>query len=270
MHGRAVTLALFGLAAFGVSGAGAADNIPPRGCDGATLAAGRVTQIVDGRTLRLEDGREVRLAAIEVPSLDGGPAGSGPASRAALAALADGHSVVIKRLGEAEDRYGRLAGLAILQRRDGERLLQKELVAAGHARVSGRVGDRGCAAELLAAERSARARLLGLWSEPYYEIRRADEPGPLRAVRGRFMLVEGKVWSVRESGGTVYVNFGPRYTRDFVVAVSRRQVGAFAAAGVALPTLTGRRVRVRGVMEVRRGPSIYAAAPEQIEIVEPN
>ena len=40
-------------------------------CGGDEIARGTVRRILDGRTFVLDDGREVRLAAIEVPTLDG-------------------------------------------------------------------------------------------------------------------------------------------------------------------------------------------------------
>jgi DNA/RNA endonuclease YhcR with UshA esterase domain len=81
-------------------------------------------------------------------------------------------------------------------------------------------------------------------------------------------LVEGKVLSVRESGATIYVNFGHRWTQDFTVIVLRRLQRAFAAAGVDPRALTGRRIRVRGYVEQRGGPVIAAEAPEQIELLD--
>jgi len=86
-------------------------------------------------------------------------------------------------------------------------------------------------------------------------------------VRGRFALVEGKVLSVRESGATIYVNFGRRRTRDFSVIILRRLGRAFAAAGLEPTSLAGRRIRVRGRVEQRGGPIIAAEAPEQIELL---
>jgi hypothetical protein len=65
------------------------------------------------------------------------------------------------------------------------------------------------------------------------------------------------------------VNFGPRWSRDFAVTISRRSERAFTAAGVEPSKLNGRRVRVRGFIDVRGGPRIYAARPEQIEIIAP-
>jgi hypothetical protein len=84
---------------------------------------------------------------------------------------------------------------------------------------------------------------------------------------GHFALVEGKVLSVRESGATIYVNFGRRWMRDFTVTILRRQQRAFAAAGLEPKQLEGRRIRVRGWIEQRGGPIIQAETPEQIEFV---
>jgi hypothetical protein len=47
-------------------------------------------------------------------------------------------------------------------------------------------------------------------------------------------------------------------------------VGAFAAAGVDLKTLAGRRLRARGFLAWRNGPMIEATHPEQIELLPDN
>jgi hypothetical protein len=86
-------------------------------------------------------------------------------------------------------------------------------------------------------------------------------------VRGRFALVEGRVLSVRESGATIYVNFGRPWTRDFSVIILRRFGRAFAAAGLEPTSLAGRRIRVRGWVEQRGGPITATQAPEQIELL---
>jgi hypothetical protein len=88
--------------------------------------------------------------------------------------------------------------------------------------------------------------------------------------RGRFALIEGKIISVRESGGTVYLNFGRRWTRDLAVTVLKRNERVFTAAGMELKKLEGRRVRIRGWVEERGGPRIEAHGPEQIEMAERN
>jgi hypothetical protein len=120
----------------------------------------------------------------------------------------------------------------------------------------------------LAAEREARAARRGLWSDPNFAPLSSENLLGLRAARGHFALVEGQVLSVRESGATIYVNFGTRWTRDFTVTILKRQRRPFASAGIDLDRLQGHRIRVRGVIEQRRGPIIAAATPEQIELVD--
>ena len=145
-----------------------------------------------------------------------------------------------------------------------------ELLAKGFARVSAHVGERPCADELLARERAARQAKLGLWGEPYYVIVAAESGAELVAERGHFMLAEGKVWSVRESGGTIYVNFGRQWSQALTVTIPKRSERIFAAAGIEPKRLENRRVRVRGWVEERNGPRIEATRPEQIEIAERN
>jgi endonuclease YncB( thermonuclease family) len=224
-------------------------------CGGGDLGTGVVASIRDGRTLRLADGREVRLAAIEAP-----------ADAAALAALAQGRTLTLKAGSEAGDRYGRVVAFAVPA--DGTQSLQESLLAAGQARVSTRIGAKSCAAALLTIERQARAARRGLWADPNFAPLPADDYRRLRAETGKFVLVEGRVLSVHESGATIYVNFGRRFTRDLSLTILRRLRAGFTAAGIEPGTLEGRHVRVRGWLERRRGPIIAVDAPEQIEVIE--
>ena len=96
----------------------------------------------------------------------------------------------------------------------------------------------------------------------------ADDPAAILQSVGRFAIVQGRVLSVRESGGTIYVNFGRRWSEDFTVTIAKRNEHIFASAGMELKRLERRRVRVRGVVEERGGPWIEAARPEQIELVD--
>jgi len=219
-------------------------------CKLTTVATGMVASVIDGRTLVLDDGREVRLAAIEVAP-PGEPAGA--AAKSALEALTARQTVELRTSGAeptAElDRYGRLFGHVYVTKDKNERWAEAELIAQGHARVAARVGERACAIALLARERAARAANLGLWADPYYVIRPADDAAAVAAERGRFAIVEGKVLSVRESGPTIYVNFGRRWTQDFTVTIAKRNESAFTNAGLEPKRLQGRRVRVRGYVE---------------------
>ena len=138
----------------------------------------------------------------------------------------------------------------------------------GHALVAARPDNRACHAELLAREKAAREAKLGVWADPVYGLRRAESGAALLAARGQFAVIEGKVVSVRESGGTIYVNFGRRWAQSLTLTIRKRDERQFAAAGIEAKTLAGRLVRVRGWIEERNGPRIEALHPEQIELTQ--
>ena len=226
-------------------------------CGSATMGTFEVAAITDARAFRLRDGREVLLAGIEAPS--GSAAGS-----ALLEKLLAGGKVVLKQTDPPSDRYGRLAVQAFVPRDGTERWIQEDLLAAGTAQVGSRPG--ACAKALLAAEASARRDKVGLWANSAYAVKASDDLAGLLARQGRFTVAEGKVLSVRESGGTIYINFGRVWSRNLTVTILRRNRPAFEAAGMEPKKLEGARVRVRGWVEERSGPRIDAARPEQIEI----
>ena len=225
-------------------------------CHFTTIGTAVVASVQDGRTLALADGRVLRLAGIEV----------GENSGEALQSLVGAQPLRLEALTTEHDRYDRIVAFAFMG--GAKSSVQQLLLEQGHAMVSARVGDKGCAAILFAAERTARAARRGIWADPNFAPLSAEHSTGLTARRGRFALVEGKVLSVRESGATIYVNFGRRWTRDFTVTIARRQQRAFAAAGLAPNMLAGRRIRVRGWIEQRSGPIIAADAPEQIELLD--
>lgn len=231
----------------------------PAECLPHNAIAATVKSVTDGRTFTLADGRVVRLATIEAPQA---------VAPDALAALIGGREITLSPLAPLSDRYGRLNMRAFVLRGGAPQLVEAALVAQGFALTMPRAGDAGCTALLMAAERVARAGKLGLWADPSYSNLQAENPAAVLAAQGRFAVVEGKVLSVRRSGGTVYVNFGRRWSEDMTVTILKRNERKFTAAGIEPEQLKGRKVRVRGFVEERGGPWIEASLPEQIEIVE--
>ncbi len=283
LPGSALALALLGSIACGAPCAAAVQKkAAPAACALESFSTGTVASVIDGRTFVLTDGRTVRLAGIEVPPLrrphPAAPApppaatpsppstDTGAVAADALRALVAGHDVVLTHAKPATDRYGRLLADAAVEP-DGTGSVAKTLVSQGFARVGEHPGTAACLAELRTAEAAARTAKLGLWADPRYFPKQAEDVAGISAERGRFTLVEGNVVSVRESGGTIYVNFGRRWSEDFTVTISKRKERLFSAAGLDPRSLTGRRVMVRGWIEERGGPWIEASAPEQIEIV---
>ncbi len=269
-----VLLVAGGLLVGGASAADGAENALSA-CHFDLIGSGKVVAVRDGRSFTLDDGREVRLAGLEVPPLPaagetGAWAAAGAAARSALEAIIAGQTVELRQQVAASDRYGRLVAHVYFFHDGTEHSAGDDLLAQGYARVSAQIGDKACAAEFLAREQAARAQKLGLWREPYYVVLGAEGRQELLAQRGRFAIVEGRVVSVRESGGTIYVNFGRHWADALTVTILKRDARIFSAAGLEPKRLANRLVRVRGWVEERNGPSIEATHPEQIEFAERN
>ncbi len=245
------------------------------GCSGEIIGAGTLAHGVDGRTFVLSDGREIRLAAIETPLLPG-PLDKDPSPERCRRQGGPRGSAVRRRKGHpqasrsATRRTGTAGWWLMCMRRAMGSIIRSRpnWSAAGYARVADRVGSRACAIELLRRETLARKAKLGLWASSYYALLNAENPTDVLAERGHFALVEGKVLSVRESGATIYVNFGKRWTEDFTVTILKRNERNFTAVGLDPKTLAGRKIRVRGWIEERGGPWIDATRPEQIEFAD--
>ena len=119
----------------------------------------------------------------------------------------------------------------------------------------------------LAREKEARAKRLGVWASCVYRIEPALDVKRLGRLIHSYQLVEGTVVAVGEGGGRLYLNFTKDWRSDFTVSVDRKDASAFAAAGIDLKALIGRRLRARGFLAWRNGPMIEASHPEQIELL---
>jgi endonuclease YncB( thermonuclease family) len=246
------------VAAFAIISAAPASAAP---CAFEVQGEGRVTAVTDARSFRLEDGRDVRLAGIE-PAV---PAEAAAERVRALAAILAGREVRLRGEDDTPDRYGRQTAFVWLL--PDETLVQRELLTQGEAIVSATLNDKECAAAFLAAEATAREAKRGIWADPA-AIKNTESTGDILTGVGRFMLVEGKVLSVRQAGAITYLNFGRNWTRDFAVTIPRRALANLAAAGLEPKALEYKRIRVRGVVEARNGPRIEVVRAGQIELLK--
>jgi endonuclease YncB( thermonuclease family) len=241
-------------------------------CEGLrTGPKGTVTQIVDGDTLILDNGLVVRLIGIQAPHLQLGREGledwpKGTESKAALAGIALNKPVLLRYGGEEKDRYGRLLAQLFVTS-PNEIWVQQQMLAKGMARVYSFPDNHACTDELFAAERQARAAGIGIWTDPYYTVRRADRPAALSALSGHYELIEGRVLKAAKAGGRVYLNFGRYYKEDFTAVIDGKALRLFADAGLDPLALGNALVRVRGWIDVVDGPRIAITHPEQIEVV---
>jgi micrococcal nuclease len=238
-------------------------NPPENPYDGP--ATGLVAAVEDGQTLALADGRKLRLVNIVAPT-DGEPLADD--ARSHLSDLALGHQIRWTYAGRRMDRYGRLLAYVY----DGAAgaaasapPFQAALLTAGLARVMGQADSRDGLPGLLAAEAAARLARRGLWANGAYRIRSAEALWP---VLHSFQIVEGRPLKLEHLKERSYLNFGEDYAKDFTIVIAARDRKLFEAGPWRLEDLIGRRLRIRGWVELRGGPLIEITHPEQIEVLE--
>jgi endonuclease YncB( thermonuclease family) len=264
-------LLLVSTSGFGGSGA-AAQSLEqlfrqgaPSNCQLQPGGESTVVAIAGPQTLRLADGRFVRLSEILVPGA--APSGFDPSQGAAayLRQAAAGRKVEVKFGGTQRDRYGVYAGHIYIA---GEPAvwLQEGLVSAGLATVYPQTDNHACSRELLALETDAREKKRGHWGLAYFKVLQARDPRSILNLVQTYQIVEGTVSSATESGGRLTLQFERQNKFGFVAILEPTARRRFTDKQT-LESWAGLGLRIRGWVEKRRGPSISAAQPEQIEFV---
>ncbi|WP_052341428.1 thermonuclease family protein [Salinarimonas rosea] len=228
----------------------------------------RIAAIPARGEVLLESGATIRIAGVRLA--DAGP--SGVAARAALDGLI-GATVAVRILDAEPDRWGRRPGEVAVAGGEGEdaldlgRDLAADLVSRGLARVDPGPDALLCRPGLLDLEAAARRDGLGLWADPAERVLRAQETEALAARAGRFVVVEGVVRRVGVRERRTYLDFGRAWTGGFTVVVPDAVWARLEAVGLGADALEARRMRVRGIIEIWRGPALRVGAAEAIEIL---
>jgi endonuclease YncB( thermonuclease family) len=233
-------------------------------CAGPMAASVRVQRIGTDGVLVLADGRAARLEGIRLPqgARDQAPATFARQALAALDGMAKGHLLTLTAVAPSTDRYDRIRVQAF--EADGT-WLQVALLRRGLARGEIAPDRSDCAAELYAAEAEARTQHLGLWSSPAYAVRDATA---MNAPAGTFQILEGKVLHVGMNDGRVFLDFGEDYRRDFTAIIAPDDRKTFRAMGIDPRDYRGKRIRLRGTVQIYKGPEIEIANPAQIELLQ--
>jgi hypothetical protein len=218
---------------------------------------------------------DLTLASFGLVRLAGARLPEAPWRGAALARLKEETGREVRVVGpEARDRWGRRAVrlVVVAGARPGGasagRELGQTLVAAGLALVDAAEGEGPCRRALLAAESAARKRGLGLWAGDRYTPIPVAELARLKDRMGRFTLVEGRIRGVGERPQRTFLNFSNDWASDFTITIPKRIWSRMTERGLTAERLTGRLVRVRGVLEDRQGPALTLTEPDEIEILD--
>lgn len=90
----------------------------------------------------------------------------------------------------------------------------------------------------------------------------------MRAQAGRIVVVEGRVAAVGERAQRTYLNFERRRGTGGSIVLSRALWRELQRSGWTASSLTGKRVRIRGVVEGRDGLLIEAETRSALELID--
>jgi hypothetical protein len=234
----------------------------------APAIADRIAAIPARGELLLESGVLARLAGVRLA--DAGAVGA--AARAEMDGLV-GTEVAVALLEADADRWGRRAAAIAFPAAEGAppmRDLAAGLVERGLALVDAGPADRLCRPGLLELEEEARRGRRGIWADAGERPLPAGAGEALAARVGRFTLVEGVVVRVGVRGDRTYLDFSRSWTSGFTAVVPAPVWARLEASGLGAGALEGRRMRVRGIIEMWRGPALTITAVEMIEILSSN
>ncbi len=225
-----------------------------------------VLAIAGPLTLHLADGRMVHLAEIFTPA-SAEKAGLDPSSNATayLRSTALGRKVEVKFGGSHHDRYGVTIAHIFLA---GERplWLQEGLVNAGLAQAFPQPDNHTCSKQLAFIEEKARDEHRGYWGLALFRVLPARETRSILSVVQTYQIVEGEVSFVTHAAGRTTLHFAENSKASFTAILE-------PAAKRRLPEPNpddwqGQKVRIRGWIERKKGPTITIIQPEQIEVIQ--
>ncbi len=266
-RGAASALGLGLVVWIATAGRAAAGACPTAGPDKAVVAA-----VGERLELQLVDGRRLRLVGLD-------PAGGTPTApdrdeqgRRDLGSRLVGHSLEIQLLAEAPDRWGRLPALAFAGD-DAPGGVAGAALAAGWGRYLPEPAASACRDGLVAAEASARAARLGLWADPYYAILAVDDRAGFAERTGTLVVAEGRLASVTMSPyrtKLILRSEAPEARRGQLLSATLvpHVAKMFEARGLRVEALVGRKLRLRGLLDLRFGPQIELAGPDGLDVLD--
>ena len=223
-----------------------------------------VLAIAGPQTLRLADGRLIQLAEILTPSAVG-RAGFDPSSDAVayLRLTALGRKVEVKFGGSHRDRYG-VTIAHIFVAGEPPLWLQEGLVSAGLALAFPQADNHACSPQLASLEEEARNKKRGYWGLALFKVLPAHDTRAFLNLMQTYQIVEGEVTSMTHAGGRTIIHFTDSKA-SFIVTIEPAAQKKITEQD--LSAWQGQRIRIRGWVERKRGPTITINQPEQIELL---
>ncbi|OIN87537.1 MAG: hypothetical protein AUJ12_02090 [Alphaproteobacteria bacterium CG1_02_46_17] len=139
-----------------------------------------------------------------------------------------------------------------------------QLVREGLAMVWPSPSNPEMVPDLLKLEQLARSEKLGLWADEKITIQNAES---IKDHLNSEQIIEAKIENATLTKNNLYLNFSPDWKTDFTIGISPALQRDFAKRQVALQSLRGKQVRVRGWVRFYNGPFIDLETPDQLEVL---
>ncbi len=224
-----------------------------------------VLSISGPNTLHLADGRMVRLAEILTP-LNAEGAGYAQSSSATdyLRSNVLGRKVEVRFGGNRHDRYGATVAHIFVA---GERpfWLQERLVSAGLAETFPQPDNHACAHQLASLEEKARDENRGYWGLALFKVLPVRETRSILNLAQTYQIIEGEVAFVTHAGGRTIFHFVEGSKASFTAIIEPTAQKRMPERS--LDDWQGQKIRIRGWIERKKGPTITITQPEQIELL---
>jgi hypothetical protein len=179
--------------------------------------------------------------------------------------MALGRKVEVRFGGSHHDRYG-VTTAHIFVAGEHPIWLQEGLVNAGLAQAFPQPDNHTCSNQLTAIEETARNESRGYWGLALFRVLPASEIRSILNVVQTYQIVEGEVTFVTHTAGRTTLHFADNNKASFTATLERAAQKRLSEANP--DDWQGQKVRIRGWIERKKGPTITVIQPEQIELLQ--
>ncbi len=237
-----------------------------------------VQNIIAPNLINTSDGRVFRLIGLNFPDFDHEEPGElALLTMDILKEMLTGKRITIYQT--KKDDWGRTNrmghNLAHIALDDNGRWVQGTLLALGLARVQPQQRNPEMTEEMLTLEERARKSQIGLWEKPEFAILQAEDlntwhqnPEDHASQLYKFQVADGVIKAAAFKGNRYYMNFGDDWRTDFTVSIAPENRRLFQKNGMDPLQWQGKRVRMRGILDMYNGALIEITHPAQIEFLD--